>query len=824
MIDGLSSHEVAARRKKYGYNELPNKDKKNIFKIIFGLVSEPMISLLLLTVIIYFIIGDRNEALILSLSFFGIIAIELYQDRKTEKSLEALKNLSSPICEVIRDGRKHIIPGRELVVGDIILLSEGSRVPADAKLISAENLKVDESLLTGESLAVDKHTQNVTDYKINSVFSGTLIVKGHGTAEVTGTGKYSEIGKIGSSLKSISTEKTLLQKEVNKAIKIVAALAISASFVLFLVYWIQRGDFARGILAGLTLSIAILPEEFPVVLTIFLTLGAWRLAKSNVLARRAHAIETLGSASVLCVDKTGTLTENKMEIVEIVNEKGELLTVAAESAEIIRYGVLGSQKNPYDPMDEAFIVAGKKIFSDINLIYKDQTIVKEYSLEYDNLSVVNIWKKGPHIESVGAKGAPEAIFELCKIPKSKRDKLDVIVKEMAGRGYRILAIAKADVPKTVPQKRTDMNYTFLGLVGLVDPIRSEVVGAVKTCHEAGIRVVMITGDYPETAKHIAEKIGLDVRHIITGPEFEELSNVEKREVIKNVSVFSRVSPQNKLTIVNAFKTAGEVVAMTGDGVNDAPALKSAHVGVAMGKKGTDVAREAAGIVLQDDNFASIVSGVRLGRRIYDNLQKAMSYIIAVHIPIAFLSLMPVLFDWPLALVPIHIVFLEFLIDPSCTILFENEKESKDIMSRRPRKLSEPIFSKKMVIGSILNGIVVALIVVLSFKFLLDLGWTQDKARGLTFIILVVANLCLIFALSGKQAIANIVRRENVAMISILLITSISLLLIFSFPMLRELFHFGALSYTEALTGILVGSLSAVIVYVEKFIYKKVKGA
>lgn len=822
QIEGLSSREVAKRQQKFGFNELPDKDGKNFLKILYGLITEPMIFLLLATVSIYFILGDKNEAFLLLASFFGIIGIEIYQETKTEKSLEALRNLSSPISDVIRNNKKITIPGRELVVGDIIILSEGSRVPADAKLISADNLKIDESLLTGESVSVEKHTQRIKDFRVNSVFSGTLVVKGHGVAEVTSIGKDTELGKIGVSLKSIDTEKTLLQKEINKVVKLVAILAVGSSFLLTLIYWIERDDFIQGLLAGLTLAIAVLPEEFPIVLTIFLTLGAWRLAKNNILTRRAHTIETLGSATVLCVDKTGTLTENRMKVINVVDINGVLHNDSFNNvSEIIKYGVLASQKNPFDPMEEAFIIAGKKVFGDIDGIYDGRKLAKEYPLEDNSLSVVHIWGNDDQTNLVALKGAPEAVFDLCNLESHKEERLRANVNELASQGLRVIAIAKGKNISYIPKKRQDIDFEFLGLVGLADPIRKEVPSAVKMCNEAGIRVVMITGDHPETAMHIANKIGLGNEIAITGAEFEKLSKNSRKEIIKLVSVFSRVSPAHKLTIVNAFKEIGEIVAMTGDGVNDAPALKSANVGIAMGKRGTDVAREAASIVLLDDNFASIAQGVRLGRRIYDNLQKAMSYIISVHIPIAMLSLLPVLFKWPLVLIPAHIVFLEFIIDPSCTIIFENEKESKDIMRRPPRKLYESIFSRKMVIGSVIKGAFVALIVVIAFKLLLDLGWSQDKARGMTFLILIVANIFLILGISGEQAKDNILHRENTAMSVILLITFMSLVLVFSVPFLRELFRFSPLTLGEASIGIMIGAFSIFGIIPLKKLAKKI---
>ena len=808
-IIGLSSHEVKARQKRHGFNELPQKNKRNFIKIISGIIAEPMIMLLITIVGIYFVLGDLQEAILLLISFLGIISISLFQEMKTEKSLEALRDLSSPTSIVIRDGKRIIIAGRELVVGDMIVVSEGSRVPADAKLVTAENLEVDESLLTGESVPIEKHTREIKDFRINSVFSGTLAVRGHGIAEVTNIGLNTEIGEIGSSLKSIEIEKTLLQKEVTKVVKVIATLAIGASVLLILVYWIGRGSLVQGVLAGLTLSIAILPEEFPLVLTIFLTLGSWRLAKNNILARRSHTIETLGSATVLCVDKTGTLTENRMKIAKVIDGDGKLHDGNFSHVhEIIKYGVLASQKNPFDPMEEAFITAGKENISNFDNIYKDK-LIKEFPLDINSLSVVHVWGNDKHIKEVALKGAPETVFHLCKMNQRQKTQLKTMVNSLAEQGLRVIAVAKGSGMTVMPKNRDDFNFKFLGLVGLSDPIRKEVPLAIKTCRNAGVRVVMLTGDHPETAIRIAENIGLDYENTITGAEFEKLAERDKIIVIKSVSVFSRVRPANKLSIIKALKENGDIVAMTGDGVNDAPALKAAHVGIAMGMKGTDVAREAAGIVLLDDNFASIVHGIRIGRRIYDNLQKAMSYIISVHIPIALLSLLPVLFGWPVALIPIHIVFLEFIIDPSCTIIFENEKESIGIMKRSPRKINDSIFNTGMVISSIFRGLIIAAMVVISFKYLIDLGWSENKARGMTFLILIVANTILILGISGKQALHDIFRFENKSMVMVLLVTSIALALIFSTSFLREIFHFAPLSLIEIFIGILMGLASVI---------------
>ncbi|MFZ2125673.1 MAG: cation-translocating P-type ATPase [Candidatus Saccharimonadales bacterium] len=816
---GLTSEEVAKRRKKFGFNELPNKDKRNIAKLIFSLVTEPMIALLIITVTIYFFLGDASEAFLLMLSIFGIMGVELYQEGKTEKSLEALRNLSSPICDVVRDGKRMTIPGREVVVDDVMFLSEGSRVPADARLIDAQNFHVDESLLTGESVAVKKQTSESKDERLNLVFSGTLVIKGHAVAVVTGIGASSEIGKIGTSLKSIGTEKTLLQQEVNKVVKVVAIVAVSASVLLAVYYWVVNDSLVHGVLAGLTLAIAILPEEFPIVLTLFLTLGAWRLAKNKVLTRRAHTIETLGSATVLCVDKTGTLTENRMKIMKVVNADGELFDNDFDKVkDIIKYGVLASQKNPFDPMEEAFIDLGKEIHGGVDNIYRDMKISKEYPLEEELLSVVYVWGDS---DTIATKGAPEHIFELCHLGEAEKRSLTEKVKEMANESLRVIAVAEGiNNESKLPDDRRELSYKFMGLVGLADPIRKEVPGAIRTCKNAGIRVIMITGDYHETAANIAKEIGLDHEHVISGVDFAELSDSDRQSAIQNVSVFCRVSPSNKLMIVNALKKNGEVVAMTGDGVNDAPALKSAHIGIAMGKRGTDVAREAATIVLLDDNFSSIVRGVRLGRRIYDNLQKSMSYILTIHIPIAILSLLPVFFGWPIVLIPAHIVFLEFIIDPICTIVFENEKEEKGIMNRPSRRLTAPVFSERMVLRSLAQGLLIAVFVTTAYRVLLNMGWDEDKARGMTFLILISANIFLTLITSSEKRIIDVIRQKNTAMLIILTLTSVALVLVFSVPFLRELFRFSPLTAIEYLIGVLVGAVSIMaIIPIKKVVNK-----
>ncbi len=825
ITQGLTTAEAVELQKSHGYNELPDREKRSLLKIIIGVLTEPMIFLLVSVVVVYFLLGDKTEAVVLLVSVLVIIGIELYQDNKTEKALEALRSLASPSCHVIRDGEHRIIPSRELVVGDVFLVSEGERVPADARLTEAENIMADESLLTGESVPVDKDDTKDVDDKKGIIYSASMIVKGHGVAVVTAIGEQTEIGKIGSSLNAIKSEKTLLKKEVDRVVKTLAIVAVSASILLALMYWLLRGDLLHGFLAGLTLSIAILPEEFPVVLTVFMALGAWRLAKKNVLTRKSQTIETLGSATVLCTDKTGTLTENRMRVDYVTDHEGnELSPNDPTYAVVIDYGVLASQKKPFDPMEEAFITAGKSIRDNFESIYEDMKIIKEYPLEESSLSVVHVWGNGEKQQRVALKGAPEVVYALCALSPRQIDSLKERVTELAGQGLRVLAVAKGIPRKDIPKTRDGYEYEFLGLVALADPIRKEAADAVALCRQAGIRVIMITGDYAETARRIGSIIGLDSERVITGDEFAAMSEAERDEAIKTTSIFSRVIPAQKLLIVNALKTNGEVVAMTGDGVNDAPALKAAHIGIAMGQRGTDVAREAASIVLLDDNFASIVQGVRLGRRIFANLQKAMIYILAVHMPIIILSLLPVFFGWSLVLLPIHIVFIEFVIDPSCTLIFEGEDEEPDAMQRPPRELGSALFSRAMVLLSAITGLFISAVIVAGHWLMLDWGWSDDKARAITFLMIILTNVMLILVISGGRVVKHAFGDGKInALAVIIALVAVALAIVYGIAPVRDLFHFAPITMYEAfITFSIAIAITLVTVPLRRIIFHTTK--
>jgi Ca2+-transporting ATPase len=821
---GLSEAEVAEKLRKSGYNELPSSIKRSIFSIAFDVVKEPMFLLLIAGGVIYLLLGDVQEALMLLGFVFIVMGITLYQERKTERALEALRDMTSPRALVIRDGVQKRIPGREVVLDDIIILSEGDRVPADAILLSCLNLTVDESLLTGESVPVRKSASKEIikmsrpgGDDLPSVFSGTLVVQGFGIAKTQATGINTEIGKIGTALKTIEQEETLLQKETGKLVRNLAFIGLSLCVFVVVAYGLTRGDWLKGFLAGITLAMAVLPEEFPVVLTIFLALGAWRISQKRVLTRRVPAVETLGSASVLCVDKTGTLTLNQMSVRKIFSGgrffdvKNNEHVLHDDLHEIVEFSMLSSQAHPFDPMEKALRDLGNKTLAKTEHLHDDWTLVEEYPLSPSLLAMSRVWKSpGKDNYIIAAKGSPEAIADVCHFDGKQREELAENVTTMAKEGLRVIGVANsAFSKKSLPEEQHDFTFEFVGLIGFTDPVRPSVPEAIKECYAAGIRVIMITGDYPITAQNIAYEIGLkDYGEVITGPELEKIPLSELQQRINKVSIFARVVPEQKLLIVNALKMNGEIVAMTGDGVNDAPALKAAHIGIAMGGRGTDVAREASAIVLLDDDFSSIVTAVRMGRRIFDNLKKAMAYIFAIHVPIAGMSLLPVIFNWPLVLLPVHIVFLELIIDPACSVVFEAEAEESNIMSRPPRRLGAPLFDRSMITLSLLQGIMVLLMVLSVYVISLYRGQGEFDARTLCFTTLIVANLGLILTnRSWSRGILSTFRSPNAALWWVLGSAILFLGTVLYMPFLKELFRFSTLHVDDILICLTTGIMS-----------------
>lgn len=838
---GLSEKEVSAKQRADGSNELPSSKPKSVFSIILNVIQEPMFILLVACGTLYMLLGDIGEGIMLMASVVIIIIITFYQEKRTERALEALRDLSSPRALVIRNGEEKRIAGREVVTEDIIILQEGDRVPADAVILESLNLKVDESLLTGESVSVNKiiwDGKREFDFFAGEnspfMYSGSLIVQGSGIAKVVATGMRTQLGKIGKTLQEVKEEPTLLQQETGRIVKIFSIIGFGVCIFLIFLYGLTRIDWLHGILAGLSLAMAMLPEEFAVVMTIFMALGAWRISKKNVLTRKPSCIETLGSVTVLCADKTGTLTENKMSVRKLfANEKtGEVNESTQEELEenfhiLIEYGILSSSLNPFDPMEKAILKLGEIKLKNTEHLHSDWQLMKEYPLSPKLLAMSHAFHAhGRNEYVIAAKGSPEAIADLCHLAKEESDRLEKQVEEFASEGLRVLGVARALFElKDLPKEQHDFNFEFLGFIGLEDPLRADMSENLKSCYEAGVRLIMITGDYPVTAQNIARQMGLkNPDEVITGEEINGMNELQLREKIRTVNIFARMIPQQKLMLVEALKDNGEIVAMTGDGVNDAPALKSAHIGIAMGERGTDVAREAAGLVLTDDNFSSILSSIRMGRRIYDNIQNAMGYIFAVHFPIAGLTIIPVLFpSMPMLLFPLHIAFMELIIDPASSLIFEAEGEEKDIMKRPPRDSSKPVFGLEKIMFSSLQGFFVMLVCLAVYFIALKLRRPEDEVRALTFTTLIIANLGLIFInRSRTRTMLETFREKNNAVKWVVGGAVLFLLLVLYTPGLRQLFHFNFLHLHDLFVCLGMGVLSILWFEVVKIRQRKKK--
>ncbi|HEX8992046.1 MAG TPA: cation-translocating P-type ATPase [Anaerolineales bacterium] len=839
IIEGLTDQEARERLATDGYNELPTAKKRTLMHILLDVLREPMFLMLIACGLLYMLLGDQGEALMLMGFVVVIIGITFYQEQKTEHALDALRDLSSPRALVVRDGRQQRIAGREVVRGDILLIAEGDRVPADAVLLTCSNITADESLLTGESVPVRK---TAWDNRLEMgrpggddqpfIYSGTMVVKGRALAQVRATGASTEIGKIGRALQILEPEDTDLQQQTGRIVRNFAMIGLALCGIVVVVFGLTRGDWLHGFLAGLTLAMATLPEEFPVVLTIFLALGAWRISQRHVLTRRVPAVEMLGAATVLCTDKTGTLTQNRMTVThlaigdEIVEVSGAQRSLPDEFHELVEFGILASPVDPFDPMEKAIRELGGRTLVHTEHLHADWSLMREYPLAENLMAMSHAWrsKKRPTF-IIATKGAPEAIGDLCHFGAAQMERLREQINRMADHGLRVLGVARAEfIPSDLPAGQHDFEFSFLGLLGLEDPIRPEVPAAVAECYEAGIRVMMVTGDYPGTARNIARQIGLKpADDMITGVELDEMTDAELRDRLRTACIVARAVPEQKLRIVEALKANGEVVAMTGDGVNDAPALKAAHIGIAMGGRGTDVARESAALVLVDDNFASIVAAVRMGRRIFDNLKKAMAFIFSVHIPIAGMSLLPVLLKWPLALAPVHVLFLELIIDPSCSVVFEAEEDEADIMHRPPRRLSAPLFGRPMLISGLIQGLGILAVVAGVYAFGLLQGLGDGEARMFAFVSLVIGNLGLIFAnRSRTRFILQSWRARNRALWWVTGAAVFFLAMVLMIPTLREVFQFAPLHRWELAVLSLAG-LSSVF-FAESVKFKAIQKA
>jgi P-type Ca2+ transporter type 2C len=827
ITEGLSNKEVALRLVQFGRNEIPAQPKRNILQITCNVLTEPMFLLLLLAASLYLLFGDLAEGLLLSTFAVLTVGMVIIQERRSEQAIVALKALGTPYALVVRSGITQRIDSTEIVPGDLLIVEEGERVAADGILLNCQDLMLDESLLTGESVPVSKQARTFRADKtmqisepggdgLPFVYSGTMVTRGKGLAQVSATGKNTQMGHIGASLSAIELEPTRLQKSTGKMVRLfgINALVISLAIVIF--YGISRGDWLQGVLSGIALAMAMLPEEFPLALSIFFAMGAWRLAKIKVLARRSAVIETLGATTVLCVDKTGTLTENKMRVSQLYASGLHLSLVGSEKTlpehfhRLLEYAQLATRHRTFDPMDLAISKLAHATLVNTEHLHELWPLHKEYGLTQALLAMSQVWQSNPNTFEVASKGAPEAIADLCHCSSEQTQQLMQQVAVMANAGLRILAVAAGRHSGTaLPALQHDFNFELLGLIGFEDPIRSSVPNAVSEARNAGIKVMMLTGDYPATASEIAKQAGIDANnHVLTGAEIVAMDDAELRDAIQNTSVYARIMPEQKLRLVQALKASGEVVAMTGDGVNDAPALKAAHIGIAMGKSGTDVAREAAAIVLLEEDFGRIVDAIRLGRRIFDNLRKVMLYIIAVHVPIAGLAIIPLLLGWPIMLMPMHVVLIEMIIDPMCSFAFESEPEEKDLMQQAPRPLNDLLVAKPQLILGILQGLVLLAACLMVYRQSLLMQHGEETARTLGFLTLTAANLMMTKTIASRGYVFNYMfgsLRRNYWLITVLAIVVVTICI--TLPWLRHIFGFAVPDIKLAAIAVFCGLIA-----------------
>ncbi len=833
ILQGLTSDEARKRQERYGKNELTPKKKESFFSKVLHIVCEPMFLLLIVAAIIYFILGEPRDGAIMLIFVVGVISIDVIQEWKTDKTLNALKDLSAPHSTVIRDGKEIVVASSDLVPGDLMLISEGVKIPADGEVVKASDLCVDESSLTGEAEGVWKTTvenaEPSSDYwRKDYCYAGTLVTQGSAYVLVDKIGVATEYGKIGANIASAPESPTPLQKQTESLVKLCAGIAAVLFASVGFITWFNIPDHTFGdrliesILSGITLAMAMIPEEFPVILTVFLSMGAWRLAKQQSLVRRLPSVETLGAVSVLCVDKTGTVTMNQMTVRDI-------WAVDNDNMKLCETMGLGCEIDTYDPMEKAMLTYCEKLGITKEHLFGGE-LITEYAFTNELKMMGHVWKHDDEI-IIAAKGSPERILAICNLNDIERKEAEAKLLDMLKQGLRVIAVGimKPVSKGDIPTQLTACTLTLCGLIGLADPPRESVKEDIKQCTKAGVRVVMITGDNGITASSIAKQIGMpNSDNIITGDELNNMTDEELQEQVKEVNIFSRVVPEHKMRIVKSFKANGEIVAMTGDGVNDAPALKYADIGISMGKRGSEVSREAADLILMDDNFSTIVHTIRDGRRIYDNIRKAVGYVFTIHIPIAFSSLLaPILGVYPanLFLLPLHVVLLELVIDPTCSIVLERQPAETDIMERKPRNPRENILNARTLLKSGLQGIIIFLASFGAYYLILYQNPNDAPlARTMGLVIIILANLFLVQVNSSDhdfvvQSVKRLAKDKVMWVVNIGTIVGTLLLL---YTPLHEFLKFSPLTIGQLFTALGIAAVSVLWYDFVKLVKKQVK--
>lgn len=812
-IQGLSDQEVQWARKKYGKNLLQYKKENTFLDTFKRIIQDPMLLLLLVAASIYFISGKMGDAIFLSIAIIFQTSISLFQYSRSKNALEKLKDLSQPHCKVVRNGKTIAIKSEELVVGDYMMVEEGTLITADGEIIHSHDFSVNESILTGESLAVfkDKNKEN------HFVYNGTIVASGLAIAIITAIGNETKLGKIGSSLESITEEKTPLELQIANFVK---KMAIAGAAVFVIVwgfnYW-NTCNIMHSLLQSLTLAMSILPEEIPVAFTTFMALGAWRLMKKGIIVKQMKTVETLGSATVICTDKTGTLTENKMSLAKLflLSENKIFLPTEVQSDKeraLIEYAMWASETIPFDPMEKALHLSYQETtLSDQRF---DFQLVHEYPLSGKPPMMTHIFKNQSKQRIIAAKGAPEALMDIAHLSIAEKENIDKAIEILTLDGFRILGVAVSDFEgEEFPARQQDLPFHFLGIVAFHDPPKDNIKKVLQEFYEAGIVVKIITGDNAETTQAIAKQIQFKgYEKAISGDELMKLTKDELHSTVMTTNIFTRMFPDAKLKIINALKANQQIVAMTGDGVNDGPALKAAHIGIAMGKKGTEIAKQAASLILLEDDLYKMVDAIAMGRKIYANLKKAIQYIISIHIPIILTVFIPLALGWvyPNIFSPLHIIFLEIIMGPTCSIIYENEPIEKNSMQQKPKALTSTFFNIKELSASIIQGLVITLGTLLMYQYAVYHNFTEAITRTMVFTVLITANIFLtLINRSFYYSIITTLRYKNNLVPIIILITISLVALMLYYPPINHFFEFERLNILQLIIAVSTGFLSVI---------------
>ncbi|WP_396190921.1 cation-translocating P-type ATPase [Flavobacterium sp.] len=822
-ITGLSNEEVISSRNKNGSNSLEHQKKNHFLMSLLEMVKEPMFLLLVAAASIYYISGDYGDGIFMTVAIFLVAAISLFQEARSRNAIESLKKLSQPKSKVIRNSELVEIPSEEIVLGDFIQVEEGTFVPADATIIQSNDFSVNESILTGESLSVFKNETS----EIKQVFQGTIVATGLAICEVTAIGNQTQIGKIGKSIETIAEEKTPLQIQITNFVTKMSIIGLVIFVIVWAINYFQSKSILDSLLKALTIAMSVIPEEIPVAFASFMALGAWRLMKMGIITKQTKTVETLGSATVICTDKTGTITENKMSLAQLYLFKSDAIVdtkekLNPEAEEVLNYAMWSSEPIPFDAMEIAIHEAYAKLESvDERPNFK---LVHEYPLDGKPPMMTHVFEDAKGKKIIAAKGAPEAIIAVSHLSESEKKQVLVAIETMANEGYRVLGVGITEFSGTnYPKTQQEFKFTFKGLVAFYDPPKANIQEVFETFYKAGIQVKIVTGDNAQTTTTIAKQIGFkDADKVLNGDELMAMDEATLKVKVMETAIFTRMFPEAKLKIIQALKDNNQIVAMTGDGVNDGPALKSAHIGIAMGKKGTEIAKQAANLILIDDDFAKMTDAIAMGRKIYVNLKKAIQYIISIHIPIILVVFIPLALGWmyPNIFTPVHIIFLEIIMGPTCSIIYENEPMESNLMLEKPRPLTNTFFNFKEITISIIQGLVITLGLLFMYQYCIQEGFSETYTRTSIFLTLIASNIFLTLEnRSLYYSIFTTIRYKNNLVLLIIGITIAVTSLLLFVHVFSKFFLFEIVDYTQIGFSILIAFVSVMWIEIYK-IFKR----